>query len=495
MALLAATAARSLMALALGAAASLLVGWLLTDPGRAALQRATRAVLGLLGRSSSSNSSSSSSGSTSSGHGHGGERGPAEDIEHGVRCLRDARAHWAAAQRHALDRGDTATAGRAAALLRCLDDANAAAMAAVAVAADGPIHAGSGGEPADHAPCRIHHGAAAADDGGGDDESGSFASAESSLDGFVTHAEVGSVGAATCAPTPIGDAVALLSACMRCPVERLPPAGPTEPDAVMALAQSSDAYQRAVQAADARLVAVRKVRLSTTGCVSARDFMARVYRLREALDLLAVSDACRQWMLRVTRELLARLMHTGRYNVDLFCTAYDDLVRFAEAYPDIVWSELRARGVVCFSVYDAVLDFIVLDAFEDLDRPPAALQMVLNNRWLPNGLKLQALSAAVYAVLSARAAASPQGGYLSRFYTLSRYTTPVLVLGLLGPASTLQHMCNAFRTHMLGFVREIFAAAASIDGDAAQLAVACLQSARRRYHAALRDIEAEGGGA
>lgn len=43
--------------------------------------------------------------------------------------------------------------------------------------------------------------------------------------------------------------------------------------------------------------------------------------------------------------------------------------------------------VKCMSFYDIVLDFIVLDAFEDLEAPPSSVTAVVQNRWLSNGFK------------------------------------------------------------------------------------------------------------
>ena len=39
------------------------------------------------------------------------------------------------------------------------------------------------------------------------------------------------------------------------------------------------------------------------------------------------------------------------------------------------------------SFYDIVLDFILMDAFDDLDNPPLSVKTVINNRWLSNSFK------------------------------------------------------------------------------------------------------------
>ena len=39
------------------------------------------------------------------------------------------------------------------------------------------------------------------------------------------------------------------------------------------------------------------------------------------------------------------------------------------------------------NVYDIALDFILLDAFEDLEDPPSTIVSVLQNRWITAGMK------------------------------------------------------------------------------------------------------------
>lgn len=51
---------------------------------------------------------------------------------------------------------------------------------------------------------------------------------------------------------------------------------------------------------------------------------------------------------------------------------------------------LRAASlpqVVCMSFFDIVLDFILMDAFEDLENPPSSVLAVLRNRWLSDSFK------------------------------------------------------------------------------------------------------------
>lgn len=50
-------------------------------------------------------------------------------------------------------------------------------------------------------------------------------------------------------------------------------------------------------------------------------------------------------------------------------------------------SELSARDVKALTFYDVVLDYILMDAFEDLESPPSSVTAVVQNRWLSSGFK------------------------------------------------------------------------------------------------------------
>lgn len=49
--------------------------------------------------------------------------------------------------------------------------------------------------------------------------------------------------------------------------------------------------------------------------------------------------------------------------------------------------ELSTRGVKKMTFYDVVMDFILMDAFDDLESPPSSVIAVINNRWLSKGFK------------------------------------------------------------------------------------------------------------
>jgi len=84
---------------------------------------------------------------------------------------------------------------------------------------------------------------------------------------------------------------------------------------------------------------------------------------------------------------------------ELLCDGFQDPKDFLIAYEDMLdflqdernWvsmeQELSLKGVKAMTFYDVVLDYILMDAFEDLESPPSSVTAVVQNRWLSNGFK------------------------------------------------------------------------------------------------------------
>ncbi|EPY79275.1 hypothetical protein CB1_000940006 [Camelus ferus] len=76
-------------------------------------------------------------------------------------------------------------------------------------------------------------------------------------------------------------------------------------------------------------------------------------------------------------------------NPKKFEDVFDEMIYFLEQtdHWDSTEMELAARGVKNLNFYDVVLDFILMDSFEDLENPPTSIQNVVNNRWLNSSFK------------------------------------------------------------------------------------------------------------
>lgn len=109
------------------------------------------------------------------------------------------------------------------------------------------------------------------------------------------------------------------------------------------------------------------------------------------------------------------------------------------------------------SFFDIVLDFILMDAFEDLENPPSSVLAVLRNRWLSDSFKETALATACWSVLKAkRRLLMVPDGFISHFYSVSEHVSPVLAFGFLGPKPQLSEVCAFFKHQIVQYLRDMF---------------------------------------
>jgi len=83
------------------------------------------------------------------------------------------------------------------------------------------------------------------------------------------------------------------------------------------------------------------------------------------------------------------LLSDGFQDPKDFVIAYEDMLDFLQDERNWVSmeQELSLKGVKAMTFYDVVLDYILMDAFEDLESPPSSVTAVVQNRWLSNGFK------------------------------------------------------------------------------------------------------------
>lgn len=53
----------------------------------------------------------------------------------------------------------------------------------------------------------------------------------------------------------------------------------------------------------------------------------------------------------------------------------------------ILYNCIITAQVMAMNVYDVALDFVLLDAFSDLDHPPSTVLAVLQNTWITDRMK------------------------------------------------------------------------------------------------------------
>lgn len=145
--------------------------------------------------------------------------------------------------------------------------------------------------------------------------------------------------------------------------------------------------------------------------------------------------------------------------------------------------ELESRNVKAMTFYDVVLDFIILDAFRDLDAPPNSVLAVINNRFLSNGFKESALATAVWSVLKAKKRMLKfPNGFMSHFYCITEQLSPLMVWGFFGPNENLKDVCQYFKDETIGFLCDIYSFQKCRYTTVEELAEDILENMRKRVN-------------
>jgi len=218
-------------------------------------------------------------------------------------------------------------------------------------------------------------------------------------------------------------------------------------------------YKEGILDIDTIGVEARKMRTSMLNCSNDREFLGKLSAVRRAFDALLSDRSVRSWFISMGRQIIGDLMSKAEKDPSGFYATYDEMIQYVNK-PDAfnkTWEELQSRNVRAMNFYDVVLDFIFLDAFDDLSNPPGSVVSIIQNRWLSSGFKESALQTAVFYVLkSKRNSLKYADAFMSHFYDVSEHVTPFLAWGFLGPDEQLKTLVGYFHDHLLGFIRDVF---------------------------------------
>lgn len=218
-------------------------------------------------------------------------------------------------------------------------------------------------------------------------------------------------------------------------------------------------YQAALIQLEDGGIPCRSLRTELVKCGSDGEYLAKLHCLRLAFQCMLKDHTIYGWFVDAGRQMLADLMLYAEKDPKDFLIGYENMLKFLQESAN--WrdleEELGLKGVKALTFYDVVLDYILMDAFEDLESPPSSVTAVVQNRWLSNGFKETALTTAVWSVLKAkrRMLKFPMG-FMAHFYTLSEQLSPLLAWGFLGPDEGLRDTCIYFKEQVMGFLADIF---------------------------------------
>lgn len=218
-------------------------------------------------------------------------------------------------------------------------------------------------------------------------------------------------------------------------------------------------YQAALRQLENGGIPCRTLRTEVVKCGSDGEYLAKLHCLRLAFQHLLRDPSNYMFFVDAGRQILADLMLYADKDPKDFLIGYEEILQYIQdpnQWRDME-EELSTRGVKALTFYDVVLDYILMDAFEDLDSPPSSVMAVIQNRWLSKGFKETALTTAVWSVLKTKKRKLKfQDGFMAHFYTISEQLSPLLAWGFLGSDELLRETCVYFKDQFMGFLSDIF---------------------------------------
>ncbi|XP_016006537.1 mitoguardin 1 isoform X4 [Rousettus aegyptiacus] len=218
-------------------------------------------------------------------------------------------------------------------------------------------------------------------------------------------------------------------------------------------------YEEAMHLVEEGKIYSRVLRTEMLECLGDSDFLAKLHCIRQAFQVILSETANRIFLAESGRKILSALIVKARKNPKKFEDVFDEMIYFLEQtdHWDSTEMELAARGVKNLNFYDVVLDFILMDSFEDLENPPTSIQNVVNNRWLNSSFKETAVASSCWSVLKQkRQQMKIPDGFFAHFYAICEHISPVLAWGFLGPRNSLYDLCCFFKNQVLFFLKDIF---------------------------------------
>nr|XP_060629762.1 mitoguardin 1 [Anolis sagrei ordinatus] len=218
-------------------------------------------------------------------------------------------------------------------------------------------------------------------------------------------------------------------------------------------------YEEAMHLAEEGKIYSRILRTEILECLGDSDFLAKLHCIRQAFQIILSDTANRVFLAESGRKILCALIARARKNPNKFEEVFDEMITFLEQTDH--WAnteiELAACGVKHLNFYDVVLDFILMDSFEDLENPPMSIQNVVNNHWLNSSFKETAVASSCWSVLKQKKQKMKvSDGFFAHFYSICEHISPVLAWGFLGPRNSLYELCSFFKDQVLYFLKDIF---------------------------------------
>ncbi|XP_033185183.1 mitoguardin isoform X1 [Bombus vancouverensis nearcticus] len=218
-------------------------------------------------------------------------------------------------------------------------------------------------------------------------------------------------------------------------------------------------YHAALKQHEDKSILCRRLHTELVKCGSDIEYLAKVHCLRQAYTKLFTISSATEWIADIGRQVISDLIMYADRDPKDYLMHYERMLEFLQepSNHSMMEEELTGRGVKCINFYDVLIDFILLDAFEEVEKPPSSIKAILQNRWISASFRETAIGTAVWSVLMGkRQMLKYDKGFLAHFYSISEQISPVLVWGFLGPEGSLRSTCHYFRDQVIEFLVDIF---------------------------------------
>ena len=223
--------------------------------------------------------------------------------------------------------------------------------------------------------------------------------------------------------------------------------------------ESLHLYQAALRQLENGGIPYRTLRTEIVKCGSDGEYLAKLHCLRLGFQYVLKEQQTYAFFIDAGRQILADLLIYADKDPKDFLIGYESMLRYLQDGKNWreIEEELSLKRVKALTFYDVVMDYILIDAFEDLASPPSSVTAVVQNRWLSKGFKETALTTAVWSILKAkRKMLKFPNGFMAHFYCISEQLSPLLAWGFLGPDESLKETCLFFKDQVIGFLIDVF---------------------------------------
>uniref|UniRef100_A0A0N4ZE67 Mitoguardin n=1 Tax=Parastrongyloides trichosuri TaxID=131310 RepID=A0A0N4ZE67_PARTI len=219
-------------------------------------------------------------------------------------------------------------------------------------------------------------------------------------------------------------------------------------------------YKEGLEYAKRGEIKYRKNRCDFVKVNDLEDFCAKLYCIRKACTYLMADESKRLWLINSGRSILGGIIKQDGKDPTDFFDAFDSMIEYLKE-PNIEESmiaELLPRKIPEINLWDVLLDYIVLDAFDDLRRPPSAFMALIKNPFFSQSNKESSINALIYSIVKAKKARLAHShGFISHFYDISLTISSSLAMGILGVSSKeFADLCNCFKEKVFLLVIEMF---------------------------------------